>query len=394
MRLPRASLRGFAAMAETAEPELKTTTLHSKHIELGGKMVPFAGYSMPVQYPDGIKDSHLFVRSSAGLFDVSHMGQIRLHGADRVAFLEKLVVADVAAIAEHCAQLSVLTTEGGGIIDDTIITNNGDNIGMVINAGCKDKDIAHMRHHMSQATASGMDVSLEVIEDHELFALQGPKAVSVLSAMVPSHDFVKMPFMTVATLEVAGISCHVTRCGYTGEDGFEFSVPTDRALELFEILIAKDEVRPIGLGARDSLRLEAGLCLYGNDIDDTTSPVEAGLNWTIGKRRRETGGFLGEEVILGHLKNGITRRRMAFLMKKGAPARGGEALLNEAGEKVGTVTSGGFSPTLGVPIGMGYADKPFNKSGTTLQVQVRSRTNAVEVKKMPLVPARYYSVPE
>lgn len=381
-------------MAETAEPELKTTVLHDKHVALGGKMVPFAGYSMPVQYPDGIKDSHLFVRSSAGLFDVSHMGQIRLHGNDRVKFLEQLVVADVAAIPESSGQLSVITDHAGGIIDDTIISNLGSCIGMVINGACKDKDLVHIRHHIAESTAKGMDVSLEVIEDHELLALQGPKAMNVLTKLAPDVDFVKMPFMQNAVMTVAGIPCHVTRCGYTGEDGFEISVPAEKTVELFETLTALDEVRPIGLGARDSLRLEAGLCLYGNDIDNTTSPVEAGLTWTIGKRRREEGGFIGADVILKHLNEGITRRRMGFIMKKGAPARGGEALLNENGEKIGHVTSGGFSPSLGVAIGMGYADKPFNKSGTSLQVQVRSRVNDIEVKKMPLVPTQYYSVPE
>lgn len=382
-------------MAATAEPELKTTVLHQKHMDLGGKMVPFAGYSMPVQYPDGIKDSHLFVRASAGLFDVSHMGQIRFHGKDSVKFLEQLVVADVAGLPVGTSTLSLFTTETGGIIDDTIITNLGnDSLGLVINAGCKDKDLAHIGVHLAEARGKGMDVTLEVIGDHELLALQGPKAMETLAKMVPDVDFVQMPFMTSREMTVQGSVCHVTRCGYTGEDGFEISVPASKALELFETLISKETVRPIGLGARDSLRLEAGLCLYGNDIDDTTSPVEAGLNWTIGKRRREEGGFLGSEVILKHLNEGITRRRMAFLMEKGAPARGGESLLNEAGDKVGTVTSGGFSPSLGMAIGMGYADKPFNKSGTKLQVQVRTRTNDVEVRKMPLVEARYYRVPE
>lgn len=386
--------RGLA-LAAAAEPELKTTVLHDKHVDIGGKMVPFAGYSMPVQYPDGIKDSHLFVRSSAGLFDVSHMGQVRLHGKDNVAFIEKLVVGDVAGLPDRSAVLSVLTTEGGGIIDDTIVSNlGGGKLGMVINAGCKDKDLEHMRLHLAEAKGKGMDVELEVVEDHELLALQGPKAMHVLSKFVKEVDLVNMPFMTCGEMELAGVKCHVTRCGYTGEDGFEISVPGGNALEMFEMLTAEEEVRPVGLGARDSLRLEAGLCLYGNDIDETTSPVEAGLTWTIGKRRREEGGFLGAEVILGQLKDGISRRRMGFVMGKGAPARGGEKLMNDKGEEVGVVTSGGFSPSLGTAIGMGYANKPFNKSGTALKVQVRARVNDIEVKKMPLVPARYYSVPE
>lgn len=397
--LLRQSLRGAPhrglAMAAAAEPELKTTVLHDKHVALGGKMVPFAGYSMPVQYPDGIKESHLFVRSSAGLFDVSHMGQVRLHGADRVAFIEKLVVGDIQALTEGAGVLSMLTNDRGGIIDDTIVSNLGDGVhGMVINAGCKDKDLEHMRAHLASAKAAGMDVDLELVEDHELLALQGPKAMETMIKFAPDHDFVKMPFMTGTKMTVMGIPCHVTRCGYTGEDGFEMSVPGDRALELFEALIAEDAVRPVGLGARDSLRLEAGLCLYGNDIDGDTTPVEAGLNWTVGKRRRESGGFLGDAVILKQIQEGASRRRMGFVMKKGAPARGGEELLNEDGEVVGNVTSGGFSPSLGMAIGMGYAKKPFNKSGTKLKVQVRSRTNEVDVKKMPLVPASYYSVPE
>lgn len=401
--LLRASLRRASAthaphrtFAEAAavQSDLKKTVLHQAHVDLGAQMVPFAGYSMPVQYPDGIKESHLFVRSSAGLFDVSHMGQIRLHGKNRIAFLETLVVADVAAIPEGHSQLSLLTVPSGGILDDSIITNLGPGVtGMVINAGCKDKDLAHMREHLAAAQAKGLDVALEVVEDHELLALQGPHAVAVMTELVPDQDFVNMPFMTARAMTVAGIKCHVTRCGYTGEDGFELSIPAAQTLTLFETLVARPEVRPVGLGARDSLRLEAGLCLYGNDIDTTTSPVEAGLNWTIGKRRREEGGFLGHEVILKHLNDGITRRRMAFFMPKGAPARGGESLLNEAGDVVGKVTSGGFSPTLGMGIGMGYAVKPFNKSGTKLKVKVRAKTNDIEVRKMPLVPAKYYSVP-
>lgn len=381
-------------MAAAAEPELKTTVLHDKHVEVGGKMVPFAGYSMPVQYPDGIKDSHLFCRSSAGLFDVSHMGQVRLHGKDRVAFLEKLVVADVGSIPEMNAKLSLITMPNGGIMDDSIITNLGDTLGMVVNAGCKDKDLAHIREHLADANAKGMDVALEIIEDHELIALQGPKAMAVLGSLVPDVDLVKMNFMTAQMMMVSGIPCHVTRCGYTGEDGFELSVPADKTVELFEILTAREEVRPVGLGARDSLRLEAGLCLYGNDIDSTTSPVEAGLTWTISKNRRETGGFLGDEVILKHIRDGVSRKRMGFAFTgKGAPARGGEDITNEAGEVVGKVTSGGFSPSLGMAIGMGYAQVPHNKSGTALKVKVRTRTYDIEVKKMPLVPSNYYSAP-
>lgn len=386
---------GHARALAAPAGDLKQTVLHDRHVELGGKMVPFAGYAMPVQYDgEGIKDSHLHVRASAGLFDVSHMGQIRFHGKDRVAFLEKLVVCDVAALAPGTSSLSVFTTETGGIIDDTIISAlDGNSTGLVINAGCKDKDIAHIKAHLADANAKNMDVALEIIEDHELLALQGPKAMDVLSTYV-ADDLVHMPFMTSKPMTIMGKTCHVTRCGYTGEDGFEISVPASMVREFFDSLISKTEVNPAGLGARDSLRLEAGLCLYGNDIDENTSPVEAALNWTIGKRRREEGGFLGADVILGHLRDGITRRRMAFEVSKGAPARGGEIILNEAGEEVGVVTSGGFSPSLGKPIGMGYCKKPFNKSNTRIQFKVRSRMSEAVICKMPLVPASYYKVPE
>lgn len=388
----RHATRGFAALAE--ESTLKTTVLHDTHKALGGKMVPFAGYSMPVQYPDGIKDSHLHVRASAGLFDVSHMGQVRLTGADAVSFIERLVVADVKALLPGHALLSVLTTEEGGIIDDTIVTNLGDGqVGMVINAGCKDKDLVHMRAHLAEAQKRGEDVALEVVEDHELLALQGPRAMEVLGGLC-DEDLVRWPFMTARSTQVLGATMHVTRCGYTGEDGFEISVPAGKTLELWETLTAHETVRPVGLGARDSLRLEAGLCLYGNDIDESITPVEAALTWTIAKSRRESGGFLGADKILAQAKDGASRRRMAFVMPKGAPARGGEKILNADGEEVGVVTSGGFSPSLGMAIGMGYAKKPFNKSGTKLGVKVRTKVNEVEVKKMPLVPAQYYSVPE
>jgi len=242
------------------------------------------------------------------------------------------------------------------------------------------------------AKAKGLDVALEVLGEQQLLALQGPLAKDVMGKLLPDMDLTKMAFMTHKSVQLLGADMHLTRCGYTGEDGFEISVPAEKTVELWETLTSFAQVRPVGLGARDSLRLEAGLCLYGNDIDTTTSPVEAALTWTIGKRRRETGGFLGSDVILKHLNDGITRRRMAFVMPKGAPARGGENLLDpETGNTVGKVTSGGFSPSLKCAIGMGYADKPFNKSGTKLQVKVRSKTNDIEVQKMPLVPSQYYT---
>jgi len=374
---------------------LKQTVLHDFHTSLGGKMVPFAGYSMPVQYAsEGIKASHLWVRSSAGLFDVSHMGQVRLRGKDAVSWLEGLVVADVAGLAPGTGTLSVLTTESGGIIDDTIISNLGDGaLGMVINAGCKDKDLAHMREHLSAARSAGKDVDLEVLDEAALLALQGPKAAAVLGELAPSLNLSTMAFMAGQAADVAGIPCHVTRCGYTGEDGFEISVDGSQAVALTETLLANEAVHAAGLGARDSLRLEAGLCLYGNDIDETTTPVEAALSWTIGKRRRaEGGGFLGDAVIMEQLANGTTRRRMTFIVEKGAPPRGHEKILNEAGEEVGEVTSGGWGPSAGKALGMGYAKKPFNKTGTKLSIPLRGKEVAISVVKSPVVKTSYFSL--
>lgn len=398
----RSPAAAAAAVATASQPRrhmssetLKRTVLHDFHESLGGKMVPFAGYSMPVQYSsEGIKASHLWVRSSAGLFDVSHMGQVRLRGKDAVSWLEGLVVADVAGLAPGTGTLSVLTTESGGIIDDTIISNLGDaTIGMVINAGCKDKDLAHMREHLSTARAAGKDVDIEVLDDAALLALQGPKAAAVLAELAPSLNLSTMAFMASESADVAGIPCHVTRCGYTGEDGFEISVDNSQAVTLTETLLAHEAVHAAGLGARDSLRLEAGLCLYGNDIDETTSPVEAALTWTIGKRRRaEGGGFLGDSVIMKQLADGITRRRMTFVVEKGAPPRGHEKILNEAGEEVGEVTSGGWGPSAGKALGMGYAKKPFNKTGTKLTIPLRGKEVAIQVVKSPVVKTSYFSL--
>ena len=363
-------------------------------------MVPFAGYSMPVQYSDGIRDSHLWVRKSAGLFDVSHMGQVRVRGSNASDFLERVTVGDIKGLQDRRGGLSVITTESGGIVDDTIVTNLGDGtFGMVINAGCKEKDMEHMQEVAKWGRSKkNWDVDLELVEGRELLALQGPKAMESLGALIKGKGqyggLENMHFMECRDMDLLSYECLVSRCGYTGEDGFELSVPTDGVKELFEELIRLDTVRPVGLGARDSLRLEAGLCLYGNDIDETVSPVEAGLVWTIGKRRREEGGFIGDEPILRQLRDGITRRRMQFVVTKGAPARGHEKILNKEGEEVGHVTSGSFSPTLGVPIGMGYCKKPFNKSGTEIQIPVRSRNTQATIKKAPLVKTNYYKVPE
>jgi aminomethyltransferase len=384
--LSRSATRGLAAA-----PGLKETVLHDRHVELGGKMVPYAGWEMPVLYErpsGGVKPEHLACRSpeQAGLFDVSHMKQTKLRGKDHVG--------DIAGLAPGCSTLSVITNEKGGIIDDTIITNlTNDVTGMVLNAGCADKDLAHLYGHLDEAKAKGMDVSLEEIGDHELLALQGPGAQAILARYV-SNDLVNMAFMSTQAMEIMGHTCVVGRQGYTGSDGFELSIPSAGIRDIFNAFIETAGVTPSGLGARDSTRMEAGLCLYGNDINEETSPVEAGLNWTIGKRRREEGGFLGAEVILDQLKNGITRRRAGFVVTKGAPARGGEPIFDvESGKQVGVVTSGGFGPSVGKAIGQAMINKPHNKSGTAIKFQVRTRFTEAVVSKMPLYPTAYYIVP-
>jgi aminomethyltransferase len=375
---------------------LKRTALYEAHLKRGAKMTEFCGYEMPLQYNDGIRENHLFVRNSAGLFDVSHMGQVRIYGRHRASFLEHLVVADITSLAPYHAVLSLLTNEQGGIMDDTIITNMGDHLNMVINACCRDKDMAHLQYHAEQARNKGEEVIVELQEQRGLLALQGPNAMKVLSKHV-NEDLSGLYFMNAQTMMVDGVECLVSRCGYTGEDGFEISVPNDAIVQIFDNLCdsTKEEdgssmVRPSGLGARDSLRLEAGLCLYGNDMDDRTTPVEAALSWTIPKSRRESGGFLGDEVILKQLKQGAVRRRVGFILQ-GAPARGHENILSaEDGRIIGQVTSGVYSPCLGKPIGMGYVEKNFAKAGTRIQVEVRQKKVAGEVVKMPFVPNHFY----
>lgn len=351
---------------------------------------------MPIQYPQGILKSHLHTRKNAGLFDVSHMLGVTLHGADRVAFMEKLCTADLQSLPEGMGGLTVLTNQGGGIIDDCIVTNAGDHLYMVINAGHEDKDIPHMKEHLADFVGKGGDVSLEMLPENSILALQGPKAASVLQSLAPKEELNKMAFMAARLMEVAGLECMVSRSGYTGEDGFEIAIPPGSGAQhnvvaLWETLMGKEEVMPVGLGARDSLRLEAGLCLYGNDLDDSTSPVEGSLLWVIAKRRRsEKGTFLGSERILNELQNkSAARKRAGFVVSSGAPVREGVALFAN-GEEVGITTSGGFSPCLKRGIGMCYVTPGMNKPGTELQAKVRGKTQIVTVTKMPFVPQNYY----
>ncbi|CAB4408758.1 unnamed protein product [Rhizophagus irregularis] len=371
--------------AVSTEEPLKKTPLYDFHVENGGKMVPFAGWSMPVQYSSlGVLASHLHTRENASLFDVSHMLQMRLSGRDRVSFLEKLVVADLEELPVDNSILSVFTNENGGIIDDTVICKHNDHIHIVSNAACADKDTTHIRKEINKFQQRGGDVNLKIIDDHALLALQGPKAASVLQELC-DKDLSDFMFMTARHLNIKGFDCHVTRSGYTGEDGFEIGVPSPASVHLANLLLKYPSVQLAGLGARDSLRLEAGLCLYGHDLDETTTPVEAGLTWTIGKRRRKESDFFGAEHVIPQIKGGVMRRRIGFIVE-GAPARENAEIYNNKDELIGKVTSGGPSPSLQKNIAMGYVKSGYHKLSTELQVKVRNRMQKAQVVKMPFVP--------
>lgn len=366
----------------TQSSDLLRTPLYDLHVELGAKMVPFAGYDMPVQYPAGVLAEHTHTRAAAGLFDVSHMGQAVIRGDGRVAGLECLVPGDIAALGEGRIRYTLFTNNQGGILDDLMVTNAGDHLFLVVNAACKTQDIAHLK--------AGLAGKAEVVEltDRSLLALQGPKAADALARLAPAAA--DMAFMSFKVLEVAGIACFVTRSGYTGEDGYEISVPNDRAEELARALLAQPEVAPIGLGARDSLRLEAGLCLYGSDIDTTTTPVEAALMWTISKRRRTEGGFPGAAVVQRQLAEGVTRKRVGIKPLDKAPARAHTVITAPDGTPIGEVTSGGFGPSVGGPVAMGYVATEFSKPGSTVMLMVRGTPREARVVEMPFAPHRYF----
>jgi len=366
--------------AVAAEP--KHTPLYSLHRELGGKVVDFAGYALPVQYPAGIMAEHQQARQAAALFDVSHMGQLRLEGADRVAALEALVPADIAALAPGRQRYSYFTAGDAGILDDLMISNQGDWLALVVNAACKDADIAHL-----QANLRG-DVRLVVEEDRALLALQGPAAAAVLARLAPGIETLR--FMDAVPVEIAGLSCRASRSGYTGEDGYEISVPAGQAETLARRLLAEPEAEPAGLGARDSLRLEAGLCLYGHDIDTTTTPIEADLAWAIQKRRRSEGGFPGAAIVQQQLAEGPPRRRVGLLPEGRAPVREGAPLKDSDGQDIGRVTSGGFGPSVGGPIAMGYVTAEQASEGTVVQAEVRGKLLPCRVAALPFVKHNYY----
>lgn len=367
---------------ETNPGPLLRTPLYGLHAERQAKLVPFAGYEMPVQYPAGILKEHLHTRSRAGLFDVSHMGQVRLTGAGAAAALETLVPGDIAGLPVGRIRYTVFTNDAGGILDDLMVTNAGDHLFLVVNAACKDADLAHLRSHLGAA------VGIEPLADRALLALQGPAAAAVLARFAP--DVAAMPFMSWRPAVVAGIPVGLTRSGYTGEDGYEISVPADAADALARRLLAEPEVAPIGLGARDSLRLEAGLCLYGHDIDTATTPIEAGLAWTIGKRRRTEGGFPGAAVVQSQLAHGPARRRVGIRPDGRAPAREHTAVADLAGRVIGEITSGGFGPTVNGPVAMGYVETAAAAPGTRLQLLIRGKFHPAEVVTLPFAPHRYY----
>lgn len=366
---------------------LLKTPLHALHLELGARMVPFAGYDMPVQYPAGVLKEHLHTRQAAGLFDVSHMGQIRLHGEGAAAALETLVPVDIVDLPVGLQRYALFTNDEGGILDDLMVANAGDHLFLVVNAACKNADLAHLRAKI------GDKCEIEpLFEQRALLALQGPKAVDVLARLAP--QVAAMTFMQFATLELLGVSCHVSRSGYTGEDGYEISVPVEQAEALARRLLADPDVLPIGLGARDSLRLEAGLCLYGHDMDTATTPIEASLAWAISKARRadgmRAGGFPGAACVFAQQRDGVARKRVGLLAQAKAPVREGAELVDADGTVIGSVTSGGFGPTLGAPVAMGYVDAAHAAIGSEVFALVRNNRIPVTVAKTPFVPQRYY----
>ena len=369
--------------------DLKRTDLFDLHVSLGAKMVPFAGYEMPVQYPMGVLQEHLHTRNAAGLFDVSHMGQVILRAKsgrteDAALALETLVPVSILALAEGRQRYAVFTNEDGGILDDLMVANRGDHLFLVVNAACKDADIAHLEAHLSDSC----DVT--TITDRALVALQGPKAEAAFASLVAG--VADMRFMDVASFEWSGVELWVSRSGYTGEDGYEISLPNADVVRFCEALLALEDVAPIGLGARDALRLEAGLCLYGSDIDTTTSPVEAALEWAIQKARRtggdREGGFPGAARILSELEWGAERRRVGLLPEGRAPMRAGTEIY--AGDvKVGEITSGAFGPSLQAPMSMGYLQVDYAATGTKLEGDVRGKRMAVTVADMPFRASNY-----
>jgi aminomethyltransferase len=382
----------LATDAAISPPALRQTPLHALHVARGGKMVPFAGYDMPVQYGAGVLKEHLHTRLSAGLFDVSHMGQIALRPKsgrieDAARALEWLVPQDILALGPGRQRYALFTNEAGGILDDLMVANFGDHLFLVVNAACKEEDEALLNEHLSDVCI------IEPLRHRALIALQGPRAESVLAKF--DSEISAMKFMDAGPRRLAGLDCFVSRSGYTGEDGFEISLPAEAAEGFAEELLANADVLPIGLGARDSLRLEAGLCLYGHDLDPKTTPVEGALEWSIQKSRRKgglrPGGFPGADVILTQFEHGAPRRRVGLRPEGRAPVREGAALFADetSSQPIGTVTSGGFGPSLNAPVAMGYLPSQHDVAGGLVFAEVRGARLPVRVSQMPFVPNGY-----
>ncbi len=373
-------------MSDTAP---KRTSLYDEHVRLGARMVPFAGYDMPVQYPSGIIAEHNWTRENAGLFDVSHMGQCFVVGPDfetAARAMERLVPADILGLAPQQQRYSQLLSEDGGTLDDLMITRSAYPghegwLYVVVNAGRKDHDYAWIAKHLPEG------VGFKPGEAMSLVALQGPKAEEVLAKHAPALRDLK--FMHYAAAEIAGIKAHVSRSGYTGEDGFEISVFDKDAAKLWNLLLSDPLVKPVGLGARDSLRLESGLCLYGHELDETVSPVEADLMWSIAKRRRAEGGFIGAARVQKELAEGVKRKRAGIRPEGRAPAREGTIIADTGGREIGVVTSGGFGPSAGGPIAMGYVETQSSVPGTSVNLIVRGKPLPAQIVKLPFVPNRF-----
>ena len=371
----------------TASPAaLLHTPLHALHLELGAKMVPFAGYAMPVSYPQGILAEHRQCRESAVLFDVSHMGQLRLTGDDAAAALETLVPVDIVGLAPGKQRYALFTNDAGGILDDLMVTRRADHLFLVVNAACKEADTTHLRTHLSTRCL------IEPLPERALLALQGPKAAAVMQRLAP--ELAKLTFMTGGEATIHGVACFATRSGYTGEDGFEISVAAAEAETLARALLAEPEVAPAGLGARDTLRLEAGLCLYGHDIDTTTTPVQAGLTWAIQKVRRpggeRAGGYPGAEMIAAQLADGTPMKRVGLVGLERVPVREGAHIVDDAGLGIGRVTSGTVGPSVGQPIAMAYLPSALAVPGTVVHADVRGKRQPLRVSPLPFAPHRYF----
>jgi aminomethyltransferase len=379
-------LNALAMTTSQQDTPLLTTPLHALHIELGAKMVPFGGYDMPVQYATGILAEHRHTRTAAGLFDVSHMGQVLLKGDGADAALESLVPVDIIGLAPFKQRYALFTNPEGGILDDLMVTRRADDLFLVVNAACKGQDIAHLQAHIGQRC------TVKSLPDQALLALQGPQAVTALTRL--NAGVQQLTFMTGGHFLLDGIDCFVTRSGYTGEDGFEISVPGTQAAQLARALLAQPEVKPIGLGARDTLRLEAGLCLYGHDINTTTSPVEGALTWAIQKVRRaggeRAGGYPGAAVIDNQLANGPARKRVGLIGSERMPVREGARVITESGEEVGVVTSGSLGPTVNQPVALAMLRSTHAAIGTALFAVVRDKRVPMTVAPLPFVPNGYY----